>query len=140
MSTSEKLSVACKHCGQVNGFDQPYAIHAGFNHEGFLYNDSGTLTLVWSIFDPVFGSDRLLLPERRPWARSSVNCQYFEDRLLPAPDGSNWRFRNPARCIHCGKPISESILNSTFYLIYPGSIITNQGPQFQLKDYLKPAA
>jgi len=39
-------------CGFDNSFDQPYPFHAGFSNAGFLYNEAGNLTLVWSSFDP----------------------------------------------------------------------------------------
>ena len=42
----------CRYCGKENLFDQPYYYHAGFADQGFLYNDAGTLTLVWSVSDP----------------------------------------------------------------------------------------
>jgi len=38
-------------CGYENGFVQPYPYHAGFGNQGFLYNDAGNMTLVWSIYD-----------------------------------------------------------------------------------------
>jgi hypothetical protein len=137
MSTTEKLSIQCKHCGKDILFDQPYVYHAGFSDQGFLYNDAGTLTLVWSIIDPVFDA---IFPEKAPWALSLSNRRQFEKMLLPAPDGDRWRFRNPARCIYCGKPISRPMLHSIHYLVYPGSIVTDRGYQFRLKEYIKPAA
>jgi hypothetical protein len=137
MSITEKLSIKCKHCGKDILFDQPYAYHAGFADQGFLYNDAGNLTLVWSIFDPVFDA---MFPGQMPWVLNLSNRWRFEKMLLPAPNGARWRFRNPARCIHCAKPISKPMLHSIHYLIYPGSIVTDQGKEFRLKDYIKPAA
>ena len=137
MSTTEKLSIKCKRCAKDILFDQPYAYHAGFADQGFLYNDAGTLTLVWSTLDPVFNE---IFPGQTYWALSLSNRWRFEKILLPAPDGGRWRFRNPARCIHCAKPISRPMLHSIHYLIYPGSIVTDMGKQFRLRDYLKPAA
>ena len=136
-SATRKLSVRCKHCGKVNRFDQPYAYHAGFSDQGFLYNDAGTLTLVWSVWDPVFNE---ILPEKASWTHSPLNRQCFEERLLPAPEGGLWRFSNPARCTHCKMPISGSMLDTIVYLVYPGSILTNDRLQLGLREYLKPAA
>lgn len=136
MSTTEKLSIKCKHCGKETLFDQPYAYHAGFADQGFLYNDAGNLTLVWSIFDPVLNE---MFPGQTTWVLSLSNRWGFEKMLLPAPDGGRWRFRNPARCIHCTKSVSGPMLRSIHYLVYPGSIITDQGTQFRLKEYLKTA-
>jgi hypothetical protein len=137
MSATEKFSVKCKHCGKDVLFEQPYAYHAGFADQGFLYTDSGTLTLVWSVFDPVFGT---MFPDQMPWVLNLPNRLRFEKMLLPAPDGSRWRFRNPARCIYCAKPISGPMLHSIYYLIYPGSIVTDQGKEFRLIEHIKPAA
>src|SRR5688572_30028089 len=103
MSTAEKLTVKCKGCGRDNVFDQPYAYHAGFSDQGFLYDDAGTLTLVWSMFDPVFEE---MFPERVPWTLVESDRRRFEERLRPAPSGGRWRFINPARCLHCAEPIS----------------------------------
>jgi hypothetical protein len=136
MSTTEKLSIKCKHCGKDILFDQPYAYHAGFADQGFLYNDAGTLTLVWSVLDPAL--DKLFLGQST-WALSLLNRWRFEKMLLPAPEGGRWRFCNPARCIHCAKPISKPMLHSIHYLIYPGSVMTDQGNQFRLGEYLKAA-
>jgi len=134
MSNTEKLSILCKHCGKETHFDQPYVYHAGFADQGFLYNDAGTLTLVWGIMDPVLDE---MFPNQTAWVLSLLNRRRFEEMLLPAPDGGRWRFRNPARCIHCAKPISKPMLHSSHYLVYPGSIMTDQDYQFRLKEYLK---
>jgi hypothetical protein len=127
----------CKHCGKHNVFDQPYAYHAGFSDQGFLYNDAGTLTLVWGMFDPVFNE---LFPDDTLWTLKAANRQRFEKMLPPAPTGGQWRFRNPARCTFCTKPISKPMLHSVHYLIYPNSIVTDEGYRFRLKEYLNTAA
>jgi hypothetical protein len=133
MSKTDKVSLKCKHCGKEIIFDQPYAYHAGFADQGFLYNDAGTLTLVWSMVDPVFD---ILYPGQATWALSLLNRSRFERMLPPAPVGGRWRFRNPARCVHCRKPISKPMLRSVHYLIYPGSIITVLDNQPRLREYL----
>jgi hypothetical protein len=134
MAPNESLSIQCKHCGKDTLFEQPYPYHAGFTDQGFLYNDKGNLTLVWSVLDPALDK---LFPAQPTWTLSLLKRRRFEKMLLPAPDGGHWRFRNPARCIHCAKPISKPMLRSTHYLIYPGSIISDQGGQFKLIEYLK---
>ena len=48
------MVVTCSTCGHVHHLEQPHAFHAGFSNEGFLYNDEGTLVLVWSSFDPEY--------------------------------------------------------------------------------------
>jgi hypothetical protein len=135
MSSNESLSIKCKHCGKDTLFGQPYPYHAGFTDQGFLYNDAGTLTFVWSILDPTLDK---LFPGQPTWTLSLLKRWRFEKMLLPAPDGGHWRFRNPARCIHCAKPISKPMLRSTHYLIYPGSLITDQGGHFKLSEFMKP--
>ena len=134
MAPNESLSIKCKHCGKDTLFEQPYPYHAGFTDQGFLYNDADILTLVWSILDPTLDK---LFPGQPTWALSLLDRRRFEKRLLPAPDGGHWRFHNPARCIHCAKPISKPMLRSTHYLVYPGSLITDQGGQFKLVEYMK---
>ena len=137
MSTPKNLTIVCDHCGKNNIFDQPYPYHAGFADQGFLYNDAGTLTLIWSILDPVIDA---MFPGHALWVHSLSNRWRFEKMLLLAPDGGRWRFRNPARCIHCAKPISKPMLRSNSYLIYHGSIVTDHGNLFRLKEYLKPTS
>ena len=46
--------ITCASCGHENGFARPYPFHAGFSNQGFLYNDDGNLTLVWSSFEPAY--------------------------------------------------------------------------------------
>jgi hypothetical protein len=137
MSDPDHLIITCKHCGKEIVFDQPYPYHAGFADQGFLYNEAGTLTLVWSIFDPAFNE---LFPNQTAWALSPLKRRRFEKMLLPAPDGGCWRFKNPARCLYCGKGISKPMLRSIHYLVYPGSILTDQDQQFRLTEYFKAAA
>jgi hypothetical protein len=84
MSSPEFLTIKCKHCGKKNLFDQPYPYHAGFADQGFLYNDAGTLTLVWSITDPLFA---VLFPGETIWTLSLLNRRRLEKLLLPAPQG-----------------------------------------------------
>ena len=45
---TKPVVVPCTHCGASNVFNQPYAYHAGFGDQGFLYSESGTCTLVWN--------------------------------------------------------------------------------------------
>ena len=137
MSTTEKLTVKCKRCGRDNVFDQPYAYHAGFADQGFLYDDAGTLTLVWSMFDPVFDE---MFPERTPWTLVESDRRRFEERLRPAPSGGRWRFSNPARCLHCAEPISGPMLQMIYYLVYPGSVVADDGQQLRLREHLNDAA
>jgi DNA-directed RNA polymerase subunit RPC12/RpoP len=134
MANTETLIIECKHCGKKNPFEQPYPYHAGFADQGFLYNDAGNLTLVWSTLDPVLDE---LFPGQPTWALNLLNRRRFEKLLLPAPSGGRWRFRNPARCTHCGKPVMAPMLRSVHYLLCPGSIRTDRGREFKLRDYLR---
>ena len=136
MSDTDKLSITCKHCGREVVFDQPYPYHAGFADQGFLYNDAGTLTLVWSICDPVFNE---LFSGQTAWTLSPFNRRHFENLLLPAPTGGRWRFRNPARCPYCSKNLSKPMMRSIHYLVYPGSILTDEKRQHGLREYLRTA-
>ena len=113
--------IKCSSCGRANIFNQPYPYHAGFSDQGFLYNDAGNLTLTWSCFDPAFEA---LAGKKSPWALSLADQQKIEDALLPAPLGGCWRFSNPARCLACGSPISDPNDRCIYYLLYDGSIQT----------------
>lgn len=120
------LTIKCKVCGHENAFDQPYAYHAGFGNEGFLYNNAGNLTLVWSSFDPAY--EATVGQRKHPWTLTADDQTLFELALSPAPSGGRWRFANPARCANCASPISGPITETIYYLRYPGSIITDLGP------------
>jgi hypothetical protein len=128
------VNVKCTSCGHKNDFDQPHPYHAGFANEGFLYNNAGNLTLVWSSFDPAYEA---IVGKWHPWALTPEQQAHFEGALPPAPSGGSWRFINPARCARCAKPISDPITQSIYYLLYPGSIVTDLGPADRhLKEYL----
>src|SRR5258706_16283152 len=100
------ITIACASCGHQNGFDQPYPIHAGFSDQGFLYNDEGKLTLVWSSFDPEYEA---IVGRKVPWALTTDDQERLEAALSPAPNGGAWRFVNPARCMKCGEDIRDPI-------------------------------
>jgi|ERR1041384_3969112 hypothetical protein len=128
------IVIKCKSCGQENRFEQPYAIHAGFSDEGFLYNDLGNQTLVWSSFDPAYEA---IVGRKHPWTLTPEEQAAFERALRPAPAGGNWRFANPARCSQCGDAISDPITRTIYYLFYPDSIHTDRTPgQYSLRDFL----
>lgn len=119
------ISIYCKSCGHENTFDQPYPYHAGFGDQGFLYNDSGNLTLVWSAFDPAYMP---FAPGRNPPGLSPEQQQNLENALREAPTGGKWRFSNPARCAKCANAISGPITETIYYLVYPNSINTDGSP------------
>lgn len=131
---AEKLSIKSKHCGKENFFEQPYAYHAGFGERGFLYDETGTLTLTWSAYDPAFEE---MFPQRQPYALTEEERSQFEEKLVPAPSGSRWLFCNPARCVHCGEPICSPMMQHIYYVVYPGSIDSDQDGKMRLCDYLK---
>jgi hypothetical protein len=114
------VSVTCNACGNENAFAQPYRYHAGFGDQGFLYNDAGTLTLVWSSYDPAYVA---LVGRVHPWMLTETQRSLLEEALAPAPKGGHWRFRNPPRCTRCGAPIGEApSARDIYFLKYPGSI------------------
>ena len=124
-----KLNVACKACRAENEFTQPYPYHAGFGNQGFLYNEAGTLTLIWSSFDPVYGA---LIDQTHPWALTEHQRSVVEEALSPAPAGGKWLFANPPRCKSCGATIGEPITGTISYLVYPSSIILDgSNPNFR---------
>jgi len=129
----KKLVINCPRCRKDNVFDQPYMYHAGFSDQGFMYSDSGHCTLVWSSFDPVI---KRFFPPGRNMRKDGALRESFEQALRPAPDGGRWRFSNPARCMYCSGPISGTILQQIHYLVYPDSIITDQGERLELNSQL----
>ena len=138
---TKPLVVRCPGCGSSNVFNQPYAYHAGFGNQGFLYNETGNCTLVWSSFDPDYEA---LVGRWHPWALTEEQRTLIENALKPAPDGTRWLFDNPARCLKCGHPISGSIRSTIYYLQYENSPdvglqgqATNSG--FRFKDVLRSA-
>lgn len=128
--------IKCASCGYANIFNQPYPYHAGFGDQGFLYDDAGTLTLTWSCFDPAFEA---MVGRKSPWAMAREDQQKLEEAFLPAPSGGRWRFSNPARCVKCGSPISDPIDRTIYYLLYDGSIQTDdmQKRRFTLNEQLR---
>ena len=136
---TKPLVVSCSHCGFVNVFNQPYAYHAGFGDQGFLYNESGNCTLTWSAFDPDYEA---IVDKKNPWMLTAADRQLLEDSLQSAPDGGRWLFRNPARCMKCGHPISGPITDTIYYLRYDSSVdadISNGGLKVALKNRVEPS-
>lgn len=128
------IAVKCPSCGHENRFDQPYAFHAGFANEGFLYNDDGDLTLTWSSFDPAYEA---VVGAHHPWTLTRDQRQSLEAALSPAPHGGKWRFGNPARCTSCKGPISSPITKTIYYLVYPESVRTDRVPgEYRLIEIL----
>jgi hypothetical protein len=114
-----KLNVTCKSCATENEFAQPYAYHAGFGNQGFLYDEAGTLTLIWSTFDP---SWQQLVGKTHPWGLTAQQRDLLETALLPAPSGGKWLFGNPPRCLSCGASIGDSIISTIYFFVYPNSV------------------
>ena len=119
------MDITCKACGAVTHFRQPYAYHAGFANQGFLYNEAGNLTLVWSSFDAAYGG---IVGNHHPWALTEEQRRKLESRLSLAPAGGRWLFNNPACCPSCHSPISGPMTETIYYLSYPGSLILDEGP------------
>jgi hypothetical protein len=131
------VTIKCTSCGHENNFDQPYPYHAGFANEGFLYNDEGNRTLVWSSFDPAYMA---IVGKNHPWMLTGEQHSLFESALRQAPSGGSWKFMNPARCTKCTNIISDPITRTIHYLVYPNSIVTDLNPAEPcLKEYLSPA-
>ena len=114
------MIVTCPGCRVDIAFGQPYPYHAGFGNQGFLYNEAGTLTLVWSVYDPAWTSLGL------SWEREPEKRARIEAALLPSPAGDRWLFANPARCPSCRHPVRQSIVTDIYYLLYPGSVLTER--------------
>ena len=107
----------CQHCGAKLPFDRSYPFHAGFSNAGFLYNDAGDASFIWSSFDPDYTA---LVGQRHPWALSEEERTKIEKALSPCAAGGAWRFSNPARCLHCRGPISGPITETIYALAFDG--------------------
>jgi hypothetical protein len=128
------ITINCPSCGHKNDFEQPYPFHAGFGDQGFLYNDAGNLTLVWSSFDPDYEA---VVGRVHPWMLTVEQQTLLEQALGNAPSGGRWRFANPARCSRCASPISSPITQTIYYLHYPSSVDADfTAGESRLKDYL----
>ena len=128
------VTITCTPCGSKNEFEQPHPYHAGFSNEGFLYNDEGNLTLVWSSFDPAYVA---IVGKKHPWNLTTEERVLFEGALHQAPSGGRWQFINPARCMKCASPISGPITPTIHCLLYPGSVVTDSAPSERcLKKFL----
>ena len=128
------VTINCSSCGHKNDFEQPYAFHAGFGNQGFLYNDAGDLTLVWSSFDPAYEA---IVGKWHPWTLTTEQQALLENTLREAPSGGRWRFANPARCLECANPISGPITETIYYLQYPGSVDADTNPgERRLNEFL----
>jgi hypothetical protein len=122
-ATPKRFSMQCSACKKETVFDQLYPYHAGFSDQGFLYDDAGTLTLVFGAYDPKFAS---VFGRLNPWTKEDeAKKREFEESLPLAPSGGRWRFTNPARCPHCRAKLSGPITECIYYLIYPGSVIVS---------------
>ena len=131
------MNLRCPACGSDIAFEQPYAYHAGFSNQGFLYNDAGNATLVWSSFDPYYVA---LVGDVHPWMLDPDKRTSFEGALTPAPDGGAWRFANPPRCPACAAAIAEPpATGNIYYFVYPSSVICDGDRATQsLRSALKP--
>jgi len=120
------MVIKCNSCGNENEFAQPYPYHAGFGNQGFLYNDAGNLTLVWSLYDRDYID---LVGMKSPMLLNSDERAVLETALLPAPDGGRFRFSNPARCKQCHEPISPAMSERDIYFVeFAGSVLTDAAP------------
>ena len=119
------MVVKCNSCGYENEFAQPYPYHAGFGNQGFLYNEAGNLTLVWSLYDPDYET---LVGFRDALHLTVEDRSAIESSLLPAPFGGRFRFENPARCKQCGFEIGGPMLRTVSYLVFDGSVVTDAAP------------
>ncbi|HXR04240.1 MAG TPA: hypothetical protein VN836_05985 [Verrucomicrobiae bacterium] len=125
------FAITCKQCGHINVFKQPYAYHAGFADQGFLYNDEGNLTLVWSAYDSDYVK---IVGQANPWVITEEKQKAFENWLPPAPKGGNWGFKNPGRCLKCKAEITPPIGLNIYYVLYPDSIVVDGHNSGSLKD------
>jgi hypothetical protein len=109
----------CAQCDTELPFDRSYGFHAGFSNFGFLYNDAGDDTFIWSSYDPDYSA---VVGECHPWALTDEQRHRLEVVLLPSRAGDAWRFSNPARCLQCGGPISGPMTENIMGLAFDGRL------------------
>lgn len=131
--TSENFDIQCDSCGEKNTFSQPYPYHAGFSENGFLYNEAGDLTLVWSTYDPIY---ERLVGAKHPWSLSIKEQGTFEKSLPLSPKGDRWLFTNVAKCKKCKSKLSGSIIENIYYLNYPDSVDCTDFKKYGLGQYV----
>ena len=120
------MVIRCSGCGHETSFEQPYPYHAGFGNQGFLYNDAGDRTLVWSSFDPAW---ERLAGQVHPWTLSAASWSSVEAALAPLADGTRWKATNPPRCLRCRQAIGRSIADGEiYYFVYSGSFLLDEPP------------
>jgi hypothetical protein len=135
----KRLILTCKHCGAETEFNQPYAYHAGFGDVGFLYNEAGNATLVWSAYDPYFtkhfGTVQL-------WpARNPELITRFEALLPLSPKGDRWSFSAPARCRSCRSEIAAPMTRDIYYVVFPDSVnLAGRNQELWLEFYVAQAS
>ena len=120
-----QIRILCPSCGKTTVFGQPYRYHAEFGNEGFLYNDDGNMTFVWSTLDPVFEE---VVGAEETWGLTEAQLEVFERSLRPAPRGGRFRFSNPGRCSACHAPICEPMTRDSYYVLFPGSVLARPTP------------
>jgi hypothetical protein len=109
----------CAHCDAELPFDRSYGFHTGFSNLGFLYNDTGEESFIWSSFDRDYTA---LAGACHPWMLTDDQRRQIEQALSPSRAGGAWRFSNPARCLHCGGAISGSITETIYGLAFDGRL------------------
>lgn len=136
------MDVHCPRCGKPNHFDQPYAYHVGFGDQGFLYNDAGDCTLVWSTLDPVYEDLLARHSPEPPGVLTGAAKREFEARLPPSPRGDRWRFVNTPRCTHCRAALTPPMGPDCIqYLVFPDSVLLGIRPfERSLQTYIEDCA
>src|SRR3989338_5439487 len=108
------MRLTCPRCHKALHLRQPYPYHAGFGEQGFLYCNKDSTVLTFSVFDRRF---QKLIGEKMPWTLNSKDKSNVERALKPCPCGGRFRFKNPAKCPHCGKVLRRGITNDIHYIV-----------------------
>ena len=116
-------ALICPGCGKRLTFRDPSFERSQILDYGFLYNDTGTSTLVWKTFDPSY---KAMLGEQKPWNLAPEQQAAFEARLKPAPAGGRWRFANYARCPSCRAAIGSPVTKTELLLVFDDSLVLNK--------------
>jgi hypothetical protein len=120
------FALVCPGCARRLVYPEPTTKHSRWIDLGFLYDDAGTSTLVWSTLDPVY---QTLFAEQSPWDLSREQQTAFEALLKAAPSGGRWQFANHPRCPHCRAAVNLPMSESGLCLVYEGSLVLKEhGP------------
>ncbi len=104
-------------CRTCNAEIEGDRIHSGFNETVFLYCDTDSTVLTFSVYD---SKDREITGKNIPWYVPEKwdldSMRLIEAHLIPCPCGGRFSFKNPLRCPNCGGMFSEPMSKTHYFM------------------------